>query len=276
LRKLFQASGGFGPRGQEAMLFRTREGLGFFQFARFAQRPEIRHAVFTRLGGCSRGAFQGLNVGFDCGDERAAVVANRRLLVRAAGGGELVGLRQTHGTALWVFTREGPGNRSPQGPAASADGVVTDVPGRLLLIQVADCQSVMLYDPRRRVVANVHCGWRGSIANILGGAVALMEKRFGCHPETIMAGIGPSLGPCCAEFVNYRREIPEKFWGYRIGRDHFDFWALSRDQLRTAGLPEDQIACGQICSRCNPHLFFSYRRSRETGRFGTVIGLAEP
>ncbi|HSM73404.1 MAG TPA: polyphenol oxidase family protein [Desulfobacterales bacterium] len=258
------------------MLFRTREGLGFFQFGHFAQRPEIRHAVFTRLGGCSRDPFRGLNVSFDCGDERAAVAANRRLLVGAVGGGELVGLRQTHGTDLWSLSREDLEDRPPRGPAPSADGAVTDVAGRLLLIQVADCQSVMLYDPRRRVVANVHCGWRGSIANILGGAVALMQRRFGCQPETIMAGIGPSLGPCCAEFVNYRREIPEKFWGYRIGGDHFDFWALSRDQLRTAGLPESQIACGQICSRCNPHLFFSYRRARETGRFAAVIGLAEP
>jgi YfiH family protein len=257
------------------MIFRTRHGLGFFQFHQLARRPEIRHAVFTRLGGCSRGPFRGLNVSFDCGDERAAVAANRRLLARAAGGGDLVGLRQTHGTALLGLTREDPEDRPPRGTAPSADGAVTDVAGWLLLIQVADCQSVMLYDPRRRVVANVHCGWRGSIANILGGAVTLMQKRFGCHPETIMAGIGPSLGPCCAEFVNYRREIPEKFWGYRVGRDHFDFWALSRDQLRTAGLPEGQIECGQICSRCNPHLFFSYRRARETGRFAAVIGLAE-
>ena len=258
------------------MLFRTREALGFFQFARLAQRPEVRHAVFTRLGGCSRGACQGFNVSFDCGDERAAVVANRHLLVRAVGGGELVGLRQTHGTELWGFTRDDPDHRSQQGPTPLADGAVTDVPGRLLLIQVADCQSVMLYDPRRRVVANVHCGWRGSVANILGRAVALMQTRFGCHPETIVAGIGPSLGPCCAEFVNYRQEIPEKFWGYRIGRDHFDFWALSRDQLCAAGLSEAQIECSQMCSRCNPHLFFSYRRSRQTGRFATVIGLAEP
>jgi YfiH family protein len=258
------------------MIFRTREGLGFFQFHQLARRPEVRHAVFTRLGGRSRGAFRGLIVSFDCGDEPAAVAANRQMLVSAVGGGELVGLRQTHGTAVFGFSREEGAQRPPEPSPPLADCAVTDVPGRLLLIQVADCQSVMLYDPRRRVVANVHCGWRGSIANILGRAVGHMQERFGCHPETILAGIGPSLGPCCAEFVNYREEIPEKFWGYRIGRDHFDFWALSRDQLRTAGLPEGQIECGQICSRCNPHLFFSYRRARVTGRFAAVIGLAEP
>jgi YfiH family protein len=255
------------------MIFRTREALGFFQFPQLAQRPEIRHALFTRLGGCSRGACQGLNVGFDCGDDRAAVAANRQLLVRAAGGGALVGLRQTHGTAIFGFNRF---DAHGQSPAPLADGAVTDVPGRLLLIQVADCQSVMLYDPRRRVVANLHCGWRGSVANIIGRAVGVMQDRFGCHPETIVAGIGPSLGPCCAEFVNYRSEIPEKFWGYRVGRDHFDFWALSRDQLCAAGLPEAQIGCSQMCTRCNPHLFFSYRRARDTGRFATVIGIAHP
>ncbi|MFY9941857.1 MAG: polyphenol oxidase family protein [Desulfobacterales bacterium] len=260
----------------DVMIFRTREALGFFQFPHLAQQPEIRHALFTRLGGCSRGACRGLNVGIDCGEDRAAVDANRQLLVRAVGGGQLVGLRQTHGTGIWGFTRDDPDHRSLQEPAPLADGAVTDVPGRLLLIQVADCQSVMLYDPRRRVVANLHCGWRGSVANILGRAVGVMQARFGCHPETLMAGIGPSLGPCCAEFVHYRSEIPEKFWGYRIGRNHFDFWAISRDQLRAAGLLEARIACSQMCTRCNPHLFFSYRHARDTGRFATVIGLVEP
>lgn len=257
------------------MIFRTREALGFFQFPQLAQRPEIRHAIFTRLGGCSQGPCQGLNLGFGCGDDHAAVAANRQLVVRAAGGGALVCLHQTHGTAIFSFSRDDVQGQSPGSPAPSADGAVTDVPGRLLLIQVADCQSVMLYDPRCRVVANVHCGWRGSVANILGRAVGVMQERFGCHPETIMAGIGPSLGPCCAEFVNYRSEIPEKFWGYRVGRDHFDFWSLSRDQLRAAGLPEAQIECSQMCSRCNPHLFFSYRRARHTGRFAAVIGITE-
>lgn len=257
------------------MIFRTRSGLGYFQFHQLAQRTEIRHAIFTRMGGGSQGACQGLNVGLGCGDDPAAVAANRQMVARAAGGGELVCLQQTHGTAIFSLSRDDARREALEKAVPSADGVVTDAPGRLLLIQVADCQSVMLYDPRRRVVANVHSGWRGSIANILGRVVAVMQERFGCKPETLLAGIGPSLGPCCAEFVHYREEIPEKFWGYRVGQNHFDFWAISRDQLRTAGLPDAQIECSQMCTRCNPHLFFSFRRARDTGRFATVIGISE-
>jgi YfiH family protein len=143
----------------------------------------------------------------------------------------------------------------------------------LLTILVADCQPVMLYDPVRAVVANIHSGWRGSIADIIGRTVAVMKERFACRPAEIIAGIGPSLGPCCAEFVNYRQEIPEALWSYQVSDNHFDFWALSRDQLVWAGLLPEHIETGGICTRCHSDLFFSYRAAQQTGRMAAVIGL---
>jgi YfiH family protein len=143
----------------------------------------------------------------------------------------------------------------------------------LLTILVADCQPVMLFDPVRSVIANIHSGWRGSIINIIGRTVAEMQKRFGCLPADIHAGIGPSLGPCCAEFVNYREEIPESLWSYRVSNHHFDFWAMSRDQLLQAGLLPGRIEIGGLCTRCRRDLFFSYRAARRTGRMAAIIGM---
>ena len=100
-----------------------------------------------------------------------------------------------------------------------------------------------------------------------------MRDEFGVNPQNIIAGIGPSLGPCCGEFQNYRTEIPEKFWGYKDRFVNFDFWALTRDQLTEAGLGEENIEASGICTKCNPHQFFSYRRQNTTGRFAAVIGL---
>jgi hypothetical protein len=88
-----------------------------------------------------------------------------------------------------------------------------------------------------------------------------------------LAGIGPSLGPCCAEFVNYRQEIPSGLWAYRRDTVYFDFWAMTRDQLNAAGVCEDHIETSRLCTRCNSDRFFSYRGEKRTGRFPAVIGL---
>jgi copper oxidase (laccase) domain-containing protein len=89
----------------------------------------------------------------------------------------------------------------------------------------------------------------------------------------MVAGIGPSLGPCCAEFVNYTREIPRRFWHYRVSECHFDFWAITRAQLCQAGVVADNVYTSEICTRCNPQAFYSYRGQRVTGRFAAAIGL---
>jgi YfiH family protein len=131
----------------------------------------------------------------------------------------------------------------------------------------------MVYDPVRRVVANIHSGWRGSIGNIIGRTLQEMTAAFGTAAGDVVAGIGPSLGPCCAEFVHYRKEIPRSFWPYKNADHHFNFWAISHDQLCEAGVPTEHIFASQLCTRCHTDRFFSYRGEGTTGRFAAVIGL---
>jgi polyphenol oxidase len=141
------------------------------------------------------------------------------------------------------------------------------------VILVADCQPVLMVDPVNGVVANVHSGWRGSIQNIIGETVRRMAADFRSRAQDLVCGIGPSLGPCCAEFIHYEDELPEPFWRYRHSANHFDFWQASRDQLTDAGVRNENIHLPGLCTRCNPHLFFSYRGERHTGRFAAVVGL---
>mgnify|MGYP001004226929 CR=1 FL=1 len=243
-------------------------GVDRWAFAGLQALPGVRHGVFTRRGGTSPAPFDSLNVGLGVGDDEGRVAANRERVAAAMGGGVLIRARQVHGTAVHVVTDR----EDPAGPA-QADALVTDIPGRLLMIQVADCQPVLLADPRCRVVAAVHAGWRGSVGNVIGATVGLMRRRFGVRPESLWAAIGPSLGPCCGEFVNYRREIPPDLWRFRVGPVHFDFWAVSRFQLLEAGLDPARIEAAGVCTRCRPETFFSYRREGTTGRFAAVIGL---
>ncbi len=245
----------------------------WLEFSRLKQAPGLVHRVFSREGGISKGAWESLNVGLSTGDDPKTVWENRQRVTACFGGAKAVWLNQVHGTDLVVLKQScdadfGISDLPP------ADGVVTDIPGLALMIQVADCQAVLVYDPEKNVVANVHSGWRGSIGNIIGRCVDLMAAEFGSDPRDLLAGISPSLGPCCAEFIHYRTEIPEPLWRYRRdGRDYFDFWALSRDQLLEKGVREKHIENMAICTRCNTGRFFSYRAGHITGRFAVGAAL---
>jgi YfiH family protein len=250
-------------------------------FSHFSDCPHLVHGVFTRHGGVSRPPFDSLNVGSGTGDDPAAVMENRQRLLSFLGMPRAVFLNQVHGKEVLVLAREDtpdPGQFWKPGRLAAeivptADAVVTDLTHLALVIQVADCQAVMLADPEKHVIANVHSGWRGSVENIIGRCVDIMIRRFGCDPEQILAGISPSLGPCCAQFIHYRKEIPQPLWRYKLpDQEYFDFWRMSLDQLREKGVLSDHIINMGECTRCRPDRFFSYRHAGQTGRFACAIG----
>ncbi|MBS3809594.1 MAG: peptidoglycan editing factor PgeF [Desulfobacterales bacterium] len=232
------------------MFLKRKNNLVYAAFSNLSGFPGLFHGVFTRQG-----------------------QAGRQEIADCTGVSDLVFLNQVHGKEVVVLKAREELKSAAQNPV-TGDALISRVPGAGLVVQAADCQPVMLYDPVTHAAANIHSGWRGSVAGIIGKCIITMKKKFGTDPSDLEAGIGPSLGPCCAEFVNYRKEIPEEFWQYRDQRDRFNFWQISIDQLKAAGVGEKNIELANICTRCNPHLFFSYRKEGETGRFATVIGLA--
>ena len=256
------------------MISAKRNGTLFLQFPNLVRFSDIRHGIFTRKNGYSKTPYKSLNTSYSNGDDSRNVKLNRLVISKCFDGNEPVFARQVHGTKVVVFV-----NKSIQlkkrfpDVIPECDAMITDIKKRSLVIQVADCQSILMYDPVRKVIANVHSGWRGSIKNIIGRTVSVMEKEFDSKPGNIVIGISPSLGPCCAEFVNYKNEIPEEFWKYKDDSDHFDFWAISSDQLCNAGVLKKNIYLSEICTRCNTDLFFSFRGEGTTGRFAAVIGL---
>jgi len=256
------------------VIFQKRDGVSFFQFPKLAALSDVRHAVFTRHCGYSSEPFKSLNVSFGVGDAPSNVNQNLSVVSKCMDAEDLVSANQVHGTEILIFSENSlDGLSANSAPPFVGDALVTDISKKNLVVKVADCQSVLLYDPVRQVVANVHCGWRGSIQNIIGHTIKVIEKQFACNPDNIIAGIGPSLGPCCAEFINYKSEIPRALWGYKDGSNHFDFWSLSRDQLCNAGVLNENIDLSEICTQCNTERFFSFRGEGTTGRFAVAIGL---
>jgi len=245
-------------------------GLPCYRSSLLAGFPELTHGFFTRRGGVSPEPYYSLNLSFGVGDQDSLVGTNRELVQQALGIRGLASAIQVHGCQGSLVTA---GNHAAAAEIPDADILLTQRPGLGLLIKQADCQAVMLYDPVRRVAANVHCGWRGQVDNILGKAVTLLGESCGSLPENLVAALGPSLGPCCAEFRHYRREFPPALWPYQVRPTYFDLWALSRDQLLAAGLQPRKIDIAGICTRCRGEEFFSYRRDRLTGRQGAIIAM---
>lgn len=279
------------------MIITHRKGVSFLEFEKFAKLPGIKHGIFTRNSGVSTGPFRSLNISFGVGDDNRNVRRNRKIISKCLNEEDFVFADQVHGSKVVVFSKDNNNSFTFDSDLCGeveqteilskeirvfnpdsehkcvGDALVTNIRKKILVIQVADCQSVIMYDPVQQVVANVHSGWRGSINDIIGLTIKAMKKSFGCFARDIVAGIGASLGPCCAEFVNYEKEIPKKYWKYKDDNDHFDFWSLSCDQLCQAGVLMDNVNLSRLCTKCDPDRFFSFRGEGATGRFASLIGL---
>ncbi len=228
----------------------------------------IFHGVFSRHGGKSTPPFASRNVSFGVGDFMEAVTANRALVKKHLDANILVSGHQVHGSAIHIVRHKPDQDRE----IADCDAFISDVPGVGLMIQQADCQAVMLHDPRKKIVANIHNGWRGSAANIIHATISEMKNIFSCNPADLLAAISPSLGPCCAEFINFKHELPPEFYAFQPKPFHFDFWEISRSQLMETGVRQENIRSASLCTVCDSD-WFSYRREKQTGRFCSVIGL---
>ena len=234
----------------------------------FSHLPAVSSATFSRHGGASEAPYHSRNVGLHVGDDEARVLRNRALIKEELGLACLVSAHQVHGDSIlhvdWL--------PDVDVEHAGYDALMTNIPEVGLMIQQADCQAVMLYDPEHGAVANIHSGWRGSVQNIIAKTVAAMRAAYGTRPTALLAAISPSLGPCCGEFIQYQTELPLSFHAYQVRPNHFDFWAISRDQLRDCGVRSEQIEIAECCTVCDGD-YFSYRRDKVTGRFASVIGM---
>lgn len=245
------------------MLKKKSGTIEWLEFELLNHFPRVSHKLFLKNGGNSLSSYASLNMSFHCGDNMDAVKRNREL----AGIDSHICGYHIHGTTLTEV------NDTKQNEIPNCDGLMTRVPNVGLLSTHADCQTALFYDPINHVIANIHCGWRGNVQNIYGITIETLKARFGSKPENLHVGIGPSLGPNNAQFINYKTELPESFWDFQIKDGFFDLWEISRMQLRKAGVEEKHIEIAGICTFEEKQDFFSYRRDKICGRHATSIVL---
>jgi len=153
----------------------------------------------TRHEGVSRPPYNSLNLGMNTDDSPHNVEGNRSILTRAFGIAQdrLVTVQQTHGSDILAI--DAPNDDYSHFLELEADAIITNQPGVMIGVTVADCVPVLLFDPVKGVIGAVHAGWQGCAAQITRQAVQGMEQLFGSRPQDIQAAIGPCIGPCCYE-----------------------------------------------------------------------------
>src|SRR4051812_48491947 len=241
------------------MEWRERDGVRWLE----TELPGARAAFSTRVGGVSEEPYDALNVAIMTGDEREAVKENRRRLADVLGrdpDGVVMG-RQVHGTNLRehrvaqttrIYADVEP---SPEEVDAHSTSNAELTP----LVMVADCLPVAMAGPRG--VAMAHCGWRGLAAGIVEEASTSVEATA--------AAVGPGIGSCCYEVGEEVLAEFDDLDGVAEGR-MLDLTAVARSLLAKAGITEVESA--DLCTKCNPELFYSHRRDGE--RTGRQAGLA--
>ncbi|MDR2455860.1 MAG: polyphenol oxidase family protein [Deltaproteobacteria bacterium] len=240
--------------------------LAYYVFENLSSLPWLRHLVAARQGP------DGSDWTLSFNDEFSQVktAQSLRLIEAELGAGPLAIVGQVHGDKALVL--EPDDDYAPKSAGEMREGfdAIVSGPGRSMMVRLADCQGIILADKETRRVAAVHSGWRGSAQNIAGKTVRLLIS-LGSRPESLLAAVGPSLGPCCAEMRNYKTELPEELWPFASQKPlHFDFWAATRHQLEEAGVAPDKIEIAGLCTKCHPD-FYSYRRG-DKGRFGVAAG----
>lgn len=261
-----------------------KSGLIYYQFENLATCDQVTHFVSTRIGGQSKTPFDSLNLGLKVNDEYDNVIKNRKTLAKAVSIDLLnfVIPSQCHSNNVLVVDEKfkGKGIFDRDDAIADTDSLVTNKPGICLLVFAADCVPVLLYDPIKKAIAVAHAGWKGTVNKIVRKTILTMIDNFNTDPSDIIAGIGPSIGPCCykvgGDVIN---EVYKSFNNASallikdsFDNTYFDLWSANHTVLIESGICSYNINVSELCTNCNHGLFFSHRQGQgKTGRFGAGI-----
>lgn len=257
---------------KNSWLTREIDGLTLNMSPLLAQQANLVHAFTTRLGGNSPAPVENFNLGrhLDTDESRADAADNRHKLCQALGldSKRLAVPGQVHSSIVVIADEKN--------TYKEVDGIATDESERPVLLHFADCTPVIIFDPKTPVLCIVHAGWRGTAGAIAKNGVKLMVERFGSKPADMVAAVGPAIGSCCYPTGD---EVVTKLTAtvsniadlvtFKDGVPHPDLKAVNAMQLLESGVGEVDVT--DICTACQPELFYSHRQSGgKTGRQGAI------
>lgn len=246
----------------------------------------VKHCFTTRLGGVSTGVLSSLNLGFSRGDEKTNVERNYQHVAEAMDVSyeNIVCSDQTHTTNVWVITQKDAGNGLVREKEFfDVDGMVTNIPGLTLATGYADCVPLYFVDPVHHAIGLSHSGWRGTVGRIGKVTLETMKREYGSDPAEVICAIGPSICQDCYEVSEdvaqrfakeFKTQQDEILQAKGQGKYQLDLWKANEIVLREAGILPNHLATPDLCTCCNPMVFFSHRASHgKRGNLGAFLTL---
>lgn len=249
----------------------------YFYYPLLENTGMVCHGFSTRLGGVSTGEFSSMNFNTTRGDSLEHVEENFKRFCAAIGcdWDLAVMSHQTHTVNVETITADMVRKHRSfweKKPFQDVDGLITSVPGVVLITSYADCVPLYFLDPVKKVIGLSHSGWKGTVARMGAVTVSKMQKEYGCNPSQILACIGPSICQDCyevgGEVAEQFRQVFSEEEAKQIlrpndaGRYQLDLWKANTLILKQAGILEDHIAVTNVCTCCNPDLLFSHRYTK--------------
>jgi YfiH family protein len=218
--------------------------IEFLTFGLLNKQKDIVHFISTRKGGVSSRTYASLNLSLKVDDNPEHIMENRKRLAAKIGieTENLIIPDQCHTDNVQILTKD-----RKYVDLSMTDALITNAKGICLCILVADCVPILLYDPKKKLIAAVHAGWRGTVSRIVSRTLEHMIKILGSKPENILAGIGPAISQQNYEVGN---EVADRFEFLfsdhpeittkkpETGKTHIDLQSANRVLLLRAGLSE--------------------------------------
>lgn len=254
------------------------EAVGFMNFP-------LLHGVTRRFGGYSKAPYDSMNLGLHVEDEVEDVWKNRKLVAAHLGQPveRLTCGQQVHGLVAKEVRPQlvGKGALNMDSAISNCDALYTAERQVPLLLLVADCVPVLLYDKGNHAVAVIHAGWRGTIGRLPVITLNKMVEAYGTQPEDCYVYIGPSIqqesfevgediAQCFSEAMPKERDLVRliKRPGAVKKTPHVNLQQFISKSFLNMGVPMQQITVSPTDSYTS-YGCYSYRKAGGvTGRMG--------
>lgn len=268
---------------------KEKNHVPYIQFKNLSATGIVKQGFSTRKGGVSTGIFSSMNLNFKRGDDPDAVMENYRRMAAALNMRveDMVLSDQTHTTNVRVITEEdrGKGILKPQ-DYSDVDGMITNVPGIVLVTSYADCVPLYFVDPVRKAIGLSHSGWKGTVGHIGQKTVWKMHEVYGSEPKDIVAAIGPSICQSCYEVsddvaeafrANFTAdEAADILLDKGNGKYQLDLWKANWYVLTDAGILPEHLSVTDLCTACHPDLLWSHRKTNgQRGGLSAFLSLID-
>ena len=210
------------------------------------------------------------NIAFHVGDDINNVIENRKKLALKHNYKyeNLKYMNQVHKSKVEIVTSKS------ENLIDNCDAIVTNEKDIPLMVMVADCIPILMWDLKQGVIAAVHAGRNSTFQRIAQNTVNTMKTKFNCKVEDIVVEMGPSIQRCCYEVSQELAIIVKQSFGSSFVNNRLiDLQSINKKQLEELGVTNIKIS--NVCTKCSKQPYYSYRLDKHTGRFSAVILLKD-